>query len=57
MTVTGLISQNFPPDLRAPASKTWLGFPYICEFFSDLPTPPTYIHAPQKFPTQTTKVA
>jgi hypothetical protein len=37
--------------------KTWLGFPYICEFFSDLPTPPTstYIHAAQNIPTHTTR--
>jgi hypothetical protein len=35
--------------------KTWLGFPYICEFFSDLPTPPTYIHAAQKIPTHSTR--
>jgi hypothetical protein len=37
--------------------ETWLGFPHICEFFSDLPTPPTYIdvHAAQKIPTHTTR--
>jgi hypothetical protein len=42
--------------------KTWLGFPYICEFFSDLPTPPGPYsctctgHAAQNIPaTQTTR--
>ena len=54
--VTGL-SQNFPPDLRAPASKSLrLGWDFhTSAIFSDLPTPPTYIHAAQKIPTQTPK--
>jgi hypothetical protein len=33
--------------------KTWLGFPYICECFSDLPTPSTAVHTympHKKFP-------
>eukprot|EP01047_Picozoa_sp_COSAG01_P009846 COSAG01_NODE_410_length_17384_cov_20.323691_13_plen_205_part_00 len=52
--VTGL-SQKFPPDLRAPASKSLrLGWDFhTSAIFSDLPTPPTYIHAAQKIPTQT----
>jgi hypothetical protein len=38
--------------------ETWLGFPHICEFFSDLPTPPKRyidVHAAQKIPTHTTR--
>ena len=52
--VTGL-SQNFPPDLRAPASKSLrLGWDFhTSAIFSDLPMPPTYIHAAQKIPMQT----
>ena len=56
--VTGL-SQNFPPDLRAPASKSLrLGWDFhTCTsaiFFRSAHTPyGTYIHAAQKIPTQT----
>ena len=36
--------------------QTWLGFPYICKRFSDLPTRPLRSqHAAQKIPTHTTR--